>query len=262
MAEHKNNKVQFGDQFRDKVAFITGGASGIGLATAIAFAEQGAKVVIAARSHEENQKAVDIIRQQGGDAIAVECDVQHAGDIKAALDKTIETYGRLDFAFNNAGVEQPHLPLAEISEEEFERLLNINLKGVFLAMKYEIPLLLKNGGGVIVNTSSGAGVKGFKEQAAYTATKHGVIGLSRSAALDYAAHNIRINVVAPGIINTPMMDRFTNGTEEGRQKVIAQEPIGRMGRPEEIASAVLWFCSDGGAFATGSTLVADGGQTI
>lgn len=140
--------------------------------------------------------------------------------------------------------------------------MNINLKGVFLGMKYQIPLILKSGGGVIVNTSSGAGVKGFKGQAAYTAVKHGVIGLTRSAALDYAKDNIRINVVAPGIIDTPMMDRFTGGTEQGRKGAISQEPIGRMGTPEEIANAVIWLCSDASSFVTGHALVADGGQTV
>lgn len=151
--------------------------------------------------------------------------------------------------------------LADITEEEWTQPINIDLGGVFLCMKYEIPLL-QQGGGVIVNTSSGAGVKGFKGQAAYAAAKHGIIGLSKSAALDYAAENIRINVVAPGIIDTEMMDRFSGGTEEGRRSVIAQEPVGRMGRPEEIAAAVLYLCSDEAAFTIGLTMVVDGGQTV
>lgn len=248
--------------FKDKVTFITGGGTGIGLATALAFAKEGASVCVAGLSEKDIQEAVNRIEHEGKEAIAVKCDVQQAEDVKAALDQTIETYGRLDYAFNNAGVEQPQIALADISEKEFDRQMNINLKGVFLGMKYQIPLILKSGGGAIVNTSSGAGVKGFKGQAAYTAVKHGVIGLTRSAALDYATDNIRINVVAPGMIDTPMMDRFTGGTEQGRKGAISQEPIGRMGTPQEIANAVIWLCSDASSFVTGHALVADGGQTV
>jgi NAD(P)-dependent dehydrogenase (short-subunit alcohol dehydrogenase family) len=255
--ETKENKL-----FEGKVAFITGGGTGIGLATALAFAKEGASVCVAGLFEKDIQEAVNWIEQEGGEAIAVKCDVRQAEDVKAALDRTIKTYGRLDYAFNNAGVEQPQIALADISESEFDRQININLKGVFLGMKYQIPLILKSGGGAIVNTSSGAGVKGFKGQAAYTAVKHGVIGLTRSAALDYATDNIRINVVAPGMIDTPMMDRFTGGTEEGRKGAISQEPIGRMGTPEEIANAVIWLCSDASSFVTGHALVADGGQTV
>ncbi|MEH2072666.1 MAG: SDR family oxidoreductase [Nostoc sp.] len=255
--ETKENKL-----FKDKVAFITGGGTGIGLATALAFAKEGASVCVAGLSEKDIQEVVNRIKQEGTEAIAVKCDVQRAEDVKAALDQTIKTYGRLNYAFNNAGVEQPQIALADITEEEFDRQMNINLKGVFLGMKYQIPLILKSGGGAIVNTSSGAGVKGFKGQAAYTAVKHGVIGLTRSAALDYATDNIRINVVAPGMIDTPMMDRFTGGTEEGRKGAISQEPIGRMGTPEEIANAVIWLCSDASSFVTGHALVADGGQTV
>jgi NAD(P)-dependent dehydrogenase (short-subunit alcohol dehydrogenase family) len=255
--ETKENKL-----FKDKVAFITGGGTGIGLATALAFAKKGASVCVAGLSEKDIQEAVNCIKQEGKEAIAVKCDVQRAEDVKAALNQTIKIYGRLDYAFNNAGVEQPQIALADLSEEEFDRQMNINLKGVFLGMKYQIPLILKSGGGAIVNTSSGAGVKGFKGQAAYTAVKHGVIGLTRSAALDYATDNIRINVVAPGMIDTPMMDRFTGGTEEGRKGAISQEPIGRVGTPEEIANAVIWLCSDASSFVTGHALVADGGQTV
>lgn len=253
----KENKL-----FKDKVAFITGGGTGIGLATALAFAKEGASVCVVGLFEKDIQEAVNRIKQSDFEAIAVKCDVQRAEDIKAALDQTIKTYGRLDYAFNNAGVEQPQIALADITEAEFDRQMNINLKGVFLGMKYQIPLILKSGGGAIVNTSSGAGVKGFKAQAAYTAVKHGVIGLTRSAALDYATDNIRINVVAPGIIDTPMMDRFTGGTEQGRKGVISQEPIGRAGTPSEIANAVIWLCSDASSFVTGHALVADGGQTV
>jgi NAD(P)-dependent dehydrogenase (short-subunit alcohol dehydrogenase family) len=245
--------------FNGKVAFVTGAGSGIGRATALAFARAGASVVVA--DIAEQQETAHLIEQQGGRALAVRCNVTQTDDVKSALNKTIEAFGRLDFAFNNAGIEQPVMATGEITEQEWDRIVAVNLRGVFLCMKHEIPLMLKQGGGAIVNTSSGAGVKGFKGQAAYAAAKHGVIGLTKSAALDYAAQNIRINAVCPGIISTAMMDRFTGGTAEGRERVISQEPVGRMGKPEEIAAAVLWLCSDAAAFVVGHALVTDGGQT-
>ena len=248
--------------FTGKVAFVTGAGTGIGRATALAFARDGAHVVVADVSEQGRQETARLIEELGWRVLAVTCDVTRTEDVKAALDKAIETFGRLDFAFNNAGVEQKLAPAAELEEAEWDRIVNTDLRGVFLCLKHEIPLLLKQGGGAIVNTSSGAGVKGFKGQAAYVAAKHGVVGLTKAAALDYAPQNIRINAVCPGIINTPMMDRFTGGTAEGRERVIAQEPVGRMGRPEEIASAVLWLCSDAASFVVGHAMVVDGGQTV
>lgn len=245
-----------------KVAFVTGAANGIGRATALAFARDGASVVVADLSEAGSQETVRLIEEFGGRALALRCDVSRAEEVKAALDKTIEAFGRLDFAFNNAGVEQPLTATADLTEDEWERIMRINLRGVFLCMKSQIPLMLKQGGGVIVNTSSGAGVKGFAGQAAYCAAKHGVVGLTKAAALDYASENIRVNAVCPGIISTPMMDRFTGGTAEGEQRVIAQEPIGRMGRAEEIAATVIWLCSDAAAFVIGHAMVVDGGQTV
>ena len=250
------------ENYTGKVAFVTGAANGIGRATALAFAREGANVVVADISEQGNQETARTIEELGGRAIAVRCDVTRAEDVKAALDKTIETFGRLDFAFNNAGVEQKIAASADLTEEEWDRIVNINLRGVFLCLKHEIPLMLKQGSGAIVNTSSGAGVKGFKGLAAYVAAKHGVVGLTKAAALDYAAQNIRINAVCPGIIDTPMMDRFSGGTSEGREQVISQEPIGRMGQPEEIANAVVWLCSDAAAFVVGHAMVIDGGQTV
>src|SRR5213595_738420 len=206
--------------FAGKVAFITGGASGIGRATALAFARVGASVAVADIGEQGNQETARLIEQEGGRTLAVRCDVTGGDNVKAALAKTVETFGRLDFAFNNAGIEpKKPAPTADYDEEEWNRILNINLRGVFLCMKHEIPLILKQGGGVIVNTSSGAGVIGIKGSPVYTAAKHGVIGLTRAAALDYAAQNIRINAVCPGYIDTPVMGRFTGDTAEGRAQV-------------------------------------------
>lgn len=205
--------------------------------------------------------------QQGGSALAVHCDVTRPEDIQLALKRTIDTFHRLDFAFNNAGVEprQPLGPIDELDIAEWDRIHGVDLRGVFLCMKYEIPLMLEYAGGsgaAIVNTSSGAGVIGVKNNAAYTAAKHGVIGLTRATALEYAARGIRINALCPGYIDTPMIERFAGRSDEARAKVVAEEPIGRMGSVEEMAETAVWMCSKAAGFMVGHALVVDGGQTI
>jgi NAD(P)-dependent dehydrogenase (short-subunit alcohol dehydrogenase family) len=249
-------------RFAGKVAVVTGAGSGIGRATATAFAAEGADVVLVDIDAAGNEQTARIAAEHGGRVLAVECDVTSSGDVRALVERTVHEFGRLDVAFNNAGVEQPPTALVDTTEDEWSRVLDIDLRSAFLCMKHEIPAMLEHGGGSIVNTSSGAGVVGIRGQAAYVAAKHGLIGLTKSAALEYAAQGVRINAICPGIIETPMMDRFSGGTLEGRDRVIGQEPVGRMGRPEEIASAVLWLSSDLGAFATGHAMVIDGGQTV
>jgi len=247
--------------YSGKVAFVTGAGSGIGRATAIAFARAGASVTVADINRVGVQDTVSAIESFGGRAAAAICDVTKAADVKSSLDLTLEKFGRLDAAFNNAGIEQPGAMIADISEDLWNRVISVNLTSVFLCMKHEVEIMLKSGGGAIVNTSSGAGILAIRQQSAYCASKFGVTAISKVAALEYADKNIRVNAICPGIIDTPMIARYTGNTEEGRARIIKQEPVGRMGRPEEIAGTVLWLCSDAAGFVTGHAMVVDGGQT-
>ena len=240
-----------------KVALVTGGSFGIGKATALAFAKNGAKVVLA--DWVENPETMDLIKKNGGEAIFVKCDVSKTKDVKALIQKTIATYGRLDFAYNNAGIEGDSAPVHECSEENWDKTIGINLKGIWLCMKYEIPEMLKHGKGVIVNCSSVAGLVGFSGLPAYVASKHGVIGLTKTAALECAKLGIRVNVVCPGVIQTPMIDRLTGKKKESIEQFTALEPMARFGLAEEIANAVIWLCSEEASFVTGVAMPVDGG---
>jgi NAD(P)-dependent dehydrogenase (short-subunit alcohol dehydrogenase family) len=249
--------------FDKKVAVVTGGTSGIGRTTALAFAEAGAKVVVAGRREAEGNEVVSLIKKRGGQALFVKTDIASEPDAAALIEKTLAAYGRLDVAFNNAGIEGAvGKTTPEQTVADYRAIMDINVLGVLLSMKYEIPAMLKNGGGAIVNTSSIAGVIGFPGAGVYVASKHAVIGLSKTAALEFAAKGIRVNVVAPGAIETAMFDRFTGGPgTDAQRQLAAMHPIGRAGTSEEIAGAVLWLCSDSASFVTGHTLVADGGLT-
>ena len=244
-------------RFAGKVSFVTGAAAGIGRAAALAFARERAIVVVADISEQGIQETARMIEDLGARALAVNCDITRAEHVKSALDKTFATFGRLDVAFNNAGIEMKEGVTADCRIEDWDRIINTNLRGVFVCLKYEIPLMLKSGPGAIVNMSSIAGLVGLKAAAAYTASKHGVVGLTKAAALDYAQSNIRINAVCPGLINTPLVQHVLTPEQQGQ--IAASQPMARMGNPEEVASVVLWLCSEGASFVTGHALAVDGG---
>jgi NAD(P)-dependent dehydrogenase (short-subunit alcohol dehydrogenase family) len=242
-----------------KVALVTGGTSGIGRETAVLFAKAGAKVVVAGRRELEGKETVDLIRGAGGDGLYVKADVSKASEVEALIQKTVEKFGRLDNAFNNAGIEGVWVPLIKQTEEDWDRTIDVNLKGVWLCLKYEILQMLKQGGGgAIVNMASISGLVGFSGAAAYSASKHGVMGLTKAAALETARSKIRINAVCPGAVETPLADRVF-GAPAVHKYVVSIHPIGRFGRPAEIAEAVVWMCSDRASFMTGQSLVLDGG---
>lgn len=243
--------------FQDKVAIVTGGSFGIGRASAIAFAKRGAKVVIA--DWMEDHETLNAITSDGGDAIFVKCDVSNDESVRTMVDKTIEQYGKLDYAFNNAGVEGISAVTHECTNENWDKTISINLKGVWLCMKYEIPHMIKEGKGAIVNNASIAGLVGFVNIPAYVASKHGILGLTKNAALEYAKSGIRVNAVCPGVIKTAMIDRFTGKDKLLEKQFESMEPVGRMGQPEEVAQAVIWLCSDAASFVTALPMVVDGG---
>jgi NAD(P)-dependent dehydrogenase (short-subunit alcohol dehydrogenase family) len=241
-----------------KVALVTGGGSGIGRATSLIFAREGATVMIADYNPEGAERTVKMIKDAGGKAACLNIDVSVAKQVQAMVEKTVETFGRIDCAFNNAGIEGKTADTVECTEEVFDRIIAINLKGVWLCMKYEIPQMLKQGGGVIVNTASVAGLVGFEGLPAYNASKGGVVQLTRTAALEFAKKNIRVNCVCPGVINTPMVARLIDTSSYTEAALSEGEPVGRMGKPEEIGEAVVWLSSDAASFVTGHPMVVDG----
>jgi NAD(P)-dependent dehydrogenase (short-subunit alcohol dehydrogenase family) len=246
-------------QLAGKVVLVTGSSSGIGRAAALAVAAEGAQVVTAARRVSEGEATVEMIRAAGGESIFVQTDVTDAGQVQALVAAAVEAYGRLDCAFNNAGIEGEQAPLADYAEDEWEQVIRTNLTGVFLCMKYQIQQMLRQGGGVIVNCSSVSGLVGFRENSAYVASKHGVSGLTKAAALEYGHLGIRVNAVCPGVIRTEMVDRIYAAEPDAEAWVISRKPLARLGTPEDVAGAVVWLCSDAAAYVTGHNLTVDGG---
>lgn len=250
-----------GAQRADPVAIVTGGAAGIGRAAAHELARRGAAIVVADIHEREGEDAARALRADGHRAVFVAADVSRASDAQALVAASLSEFGRLDWAFNNAGIEGASAPTDALSEEEWARVLAVNLTGVWLCMRHEIPAMLAGGGGSIVNCASIAGLVGFPGAAAYVASKHGVVGLTRTAALEYAARGIRVNAVCPGIIHTAMIDRCTHGSRGVEEQLAAGEPMRRMGTADEVASAVGWLCAPESGFVTGTAIPVDGGWT-
>lgn len=242
-----------------KTALVTGGGSGIGQAAAQIFAREGAKVVVADVLVEGGEETVKRIKTGGGEAIFVRTDVAQAAEVEAMVKRTVDTYGRLDCAFNNAGIAGTAAKTADYTQAQWDRVMAINLKGVWLCMKYELQQMLRQGSGAIVNTASVAGLVGFRSGPAYVAAKHGVVGLTKTAALEYAKAGIRVNALCPGVIRTPMFERGLKVDPRIEETMAAREPVGRLGKPEEIAEAVVWLCSDAASFVTGLPMAVDGG---
>lgn len=246
----------------EKVALVTGGTSGIGKASAIALAQAGAKVVVAGRRQAEGEETIRLLQASGGEGFFVATDVSKEADVQTLIEKTMARYGQLDIAFNNAGVDQETTPLPEQTETTYNRIMDINVKGVWLSLKHEIPAMLKNGGGAIVNTSSGLGLVGAAGVPIYVASKHAVEGLTKSVALEYAKLGIRVNAVSPGLIQTEMLDRTVQTNTELIEYFKTTLPMGRIGTPQEVVNAVLWLCSDAASFVTGHSLTVDGGYIV
>ena len=244
-----------------KVALVTGGSSGIGRATALVFAREGAKLVVADMDEDGGQQTAHSITEKGGEAVFVRADVTAPTEVEALIGQAVATYGRLDCAYNNAGVTQrDYPPTDEYPQDDWDRVLAINLTGVWLCLKYELAQMRKQGSGAIVNTASIAGLVGIAGRSAYVASKHGVVGITKTAALEYASQGIRVNAVCPGYVRTPMVDYvIRNQGPELEAQIVAREPVGRLGRPEEIAETVVWLCSDAASFITGHAMAADGG---
>jgi NAD(P)-dependent dehydrogenase (short-subunit alcohol dehydrogenase family) len=248
------------DRLKGRIIIVTGGGSGIGRAAAYCFCRDGAQVVVADINAESGEETVRKIREGGGDAIFAKCDVSNAQEVRAMVDKCVDTFGGLNCAFNNAGIEGIQAPTAEYSEEVWDKAIHVNLIGVYLCMKYEIPVMLKSGGGSIVNMSSILGLVGFAGASAYVAAKHGVVGLTKTAAIEYATKGIRVNAVCPGFIATPMLERGGITTNPELMKYVSDlHPMKRLGRPEEVAESVIWLFTDAASFVTGTILRVDGG---